>query len=496
MPQATPSERASAELKLRERQKATVARLPRPTNRKELKEAIKSLIGVELPDTAVCAGHCSPFDAVADAYFADKSDMAVWKASRGFGGKSLALAVLSFMEAVTLTASVSLLGGSGKQSQNVHNYINGQHENIPDTFWKWPKAPRHLLVSDPTHFTTRLTNKGKITVLMASQTSVRGPHPQRLRIDEVDEVDVSIIDAALGQPMEARGIREHTVFSSTHQYPDGAMSEVLERAAEKHWPVYEWCYRESMAGGWLSQAQIDRKRAAVTKLMWDTEYELQEPDPGAMAIQRESVEAMFDESLGRVAGDVGRYYEFEPPEQGALYCTGADWAKRQDWTIIVTVRIDTQPMRVVAFERDGRKKWPLMVDKLHKRMKRYPHPLVRLADWPASQPPIFLAGHDTTGLGDVIHDYLKVSIMPVLMVGRQRKDQLSNYIAAVEHGQYVSPMIEFMYKEHRKASRDHVYGTGHLPDTISAMSCLHKAVSAPIKLVQQKYDPVKIGVFA
>jgi hypothetical protein len=40
----------------------------------------------------------------------------------------------------------------------------------------------------------------------------------------------------------------------------------------------------------------------------------------------------------------------------------------------------------------------------------------------------------------------------------------------VERGEIESPLIEFMYNEHKTASVEDVYGTGHLPDTIAAMA--------------------------
>jgi len=37
-----------------------------------------------------------------------------------------------------------------------------------------------------------------------------------------------------------------TVASSTHHNAVGTMTEILKRAAEKGWPVYKWCYRETL----------------------------------------------------------------------------------------------------------------------------------------------------------------------------------------------------------------------------------------------------------
>jgi hypothetical protein len=85
-----------------------------------------------------------------------------------------------------------------------------------------------------------------IRALLASSASIRGPHPQKLLCDEADEMDLKIFEAALGQPMGKNGIAAQTIISSTHHYPDGTMSEILKMAAEKSWPVVEFCYRETM----------------------------------------------------------------------------------------------------------------------------------------------------------------------------------------------------------------------------------------------------------
>ena len=46
---------------------------------------VRHAFGVEIPDVAVCPGHCSPWRAFYDAYFA-RHRVSVWLASRGLGG--------------------------------------------------------------------------------------------------------------------------------------------------------------------------------------------------------------------------------------------------------------------------------------------------------------------------------------------------------------------------------------------------------------------------
>lgn len=427
------------------------------TTDEELLDFVETVWGVHIPAVQVCEHHVAPARAFCDAYFA-RSPVSVWHGSRGFAGKSFLLALLSLTEAVTLKADVNLLGGSGEQSKRILTYM--------DEFWKSINAPREILASDPTSRQTRLTNGATIQALMASQRSVRGPHPQRLRLDEIDEMDIALLDAAMGQTLSKPGVLSQTVMSSTRQYADGTMTEMLKRAAENSWPIYEWCYRETLEPhGWLSQRDVDEKRATVTAVMWTSEYELQEPSPDLRAIQADAVAKMFDKSLGEAAGALHENLEFEPPMPGAQYTTGADWARKKDYTEIVTFRIDCRPARLVAFLKTGRLDWPVMVNFYNERIRRYRG----------------LAFHDGTGIGDVIAGYIKYPATGVIMVGRARSDLLSNYIAAIENDEIRSPYIASLRAEHQFASVADVFSSAdshHLPDGISASALAWMAIKS------------------
>lgn len=416
------------------------------SNEIELANYLLDNFGITIPDVKICPNHTTPWRAFADAYFC-KGTVTVWKASRGFGGKSYLLAALGLVEAATLGSDVNILGGSGGQSKNVNDYITG--------FVSRPTAPHKLLEKDPKQYEIKFTNGARIRALMASSTSVRGPHIQRLRMDEIDEMNLRILNAALGQPMSRDGVKAQTVLSSTHHYADGTMTEILKRANEKRWGVYEWCWRESYAEGkgWLDYSEVEDKRDnTVSKLMWDTEYELQDPNPTERAIDAACLATTFKKTLGEYVGAANEYLEFEPPVSGAMYANGADWARTTDWTIILTFRTDILPLRLVAFERTGRLPWPVMVKKYNDRCLRYPGS----------------NAHDATGLGDVIDGYLESDAQGNIMSGRFRSEMLSRYIAALESGLFEMPFIDYMESEHRLASYNDIYGTGHLPDTISA----------------------------
>ena len=413
---------------------------------KTLKDYIQLAYGVSIPDKQVCPDHSTPWRAFCDSYFA-YHPVSVWKASRGFGGKSFTLAMLGKVMAETLKADVNILGGSGEQARRVLEHIQ--------RFANSENAPRDLFESGVQR-EMRLVWGNTINALMASQASVRGPHPQKLLCDECDEMKLDILDAALGQTMSVEGIPAQTTLSSTHQYADGTMTDILRRAAKNGWVVHTWCWRETQEPhGWLSQEEIARKRNEIPEGMWRTEYDLQEPAAESRAIQPNAVEQMFDKSLGEFEGNPHEYIEIEPPDPKGVYATGADWARAHDWTVITTYRVDVNPAKCVAWERTGRLDWPVMVARYEDRLTRYKGN----------------SSHDATGIGDVIQGYLREPSRGMQMVGRDRAELLTRYIAACEHGEIVYPFIRFAYNEHKYASVEDVYSSGpsyHLPDSISA----------------------------
>lgn len=411
----------------------------------DLDQFLKDFFGIRLPNVQVCPTHTTPWVAFHHAYFA-KTPVSVWKASRGFGGKSFTLALLGLTEALTLRADVNVLGGSGEQSKRVLEAMV--------KLWAAPTAPRHVLLSDPGSIRTRLVWGNAIKALMASQASVRGPHPQRLRLDEVDEMKVGILNSALGQPMSKGDILSQVVLSSTHQYPDGTMTDVLSRAVTQGWPVHEWCYRESLEPhGWLTQDEVVRKRAIMTTLDWDTEVELQEPSSEDLAFDRDCVLAAFRADL-----------TLEDAVDGATYASGADWARKSAHrTIIATLKKGQapDPHRLVAWKSTNREPWPTMIGYFEDRVRRYRGP----------------ACHDGTGLGDVVAGYLGIEAEAVIMVGRTRAELFSELVHAIEHGDILIPDVPDtkVLKKRLTFCRRADLTVEHPPDEIVGLAMAYRA---------------------
>jgi len=418
---------------------------------RELADYLWSTFAVRIPNTAVCPGHQAPWKAFCDAYFA-RHAVTVWKAARGFGGKTFALALLSLVEALLLRANVAVLGGSGEQAARVLKH--------QATLWQATGAPRGVLASDPARRVTRFRSGNEIESLLASQRSVRGPHPQRLRLDEVDEMDLDIFEAAMGQTMEGdTNIPTQTVISSTHQYGDGTMSEVLDRAQQRGWPVYSWCHHETSAApwGWLKKHEIERKRNEVGSDMWRVEYEMGEPKLANLAFLPEALESAFEAGADEWAwdGDEGEECIVEEPVKDAIYAVGADWAKAIDWTVFHVLRTDCDPWRTVFWLRMGRRPWPTMVSRFDLVLKRYPG----------------AAAHDAQGVGGVVDDYLEGEAEAVVGGGNKRANLFNRCIGHVDHGRVSLANIEFMRVQLRRTRNRDLYSTaGHPPDPFIALA--------------------------
>ena len=441
---------------------AQLLELPRPpTDKDELWELVRVMWGVRLPRERVCDGHVAPFDAFSEAYFGNLANWVLWYGSRGTG-KSLMLAILALTKAATMDINVTLLGGSMAQSQNVHEHV----ENLMLA----PFAPRHAVVKQ-VKTELKFTLGNWIRPLPASQRTVRGPHPQMTLLDEIDEMEKDVYDAAMGQAMRkpnARGyeVDEMVVASSTWQNPIGTFQEVRDEALRNGMPVRTWCWREVVKPhGWMEPEFIERKRLSVPAEMFRVEYDMGEPAGDARAFDLAALQATFVdmETISERHTGSDDLWVFEEPKATATYAAGADWAKEKDKTVIVVVRTDVKPKRCVYLRRVNRRPWPEMYGMFNEAVSTY----------------TAASAHDGTGIGNVVADHIDERSIKVQMVGRDRTRLLNEYIAAVERLEYQFPRNTPMWDQHRAATVDDIYGSAtystHLPDDVAAGALMHRA---------------------
>jgi len=222
----------------------------RPRTRKALWGYIAHHFGVRLPWKAFTPGHSSPFGFVADAVFNPADSLLVW-ANRS-GGKTLAGSLLAALQyrfadqagedgpAIDLHSRI--LSGSADQARNMYEYwANWCYRVLADRLVDKPLARRTQL------------DVGELSILTASQKSVRGPKVQTLLRDEVDEIDPGIWKASTGMLATRHGVRARTIDTSTWHRVDGLMGELVKRAADGHMRIHRW-------NVWESISRCDRDR--------------------------------------------------------------------------------------------------------------------------------------------------------------------------------------------------------------------------------------------
>jgi hypothetical protein len=255
------------------------------------------------------------------------------------------------------------------------------------------------------------------------------------------------------------------------------------------------CYRESSnpVDGWLSEQTIQEKKDSVSDAMWSAEYELGEPAIGNRAFDTDKVLAAFGLPFTPIRQQVAKDYEeytFAEPERDARYVIGADWARENDYTAVAVCRVrERGPRQLVYFLRCNRRPWPVIIGLFNKAMRAYG----------AS------ARHDSTGIGNVINDYLDERAHGFTMTGDKRAVMLSEYVVSVEHGHWQFPKIPTMFTEHRWCRTGDLYSNAvgyHLPDTV-AMAALCEweakrmgAIAAPIVVGSDGTMPRSEAMFA
>jgi hypothetical protein len=129
-----------------------------------------------------------------------------------------------------------ILGGSRAQSEQVYRALRevvydsqGKQGSEADTIAR-------LMKEEAVYH-----NGSDVAILAASSRSVRGPHVPSLKLDEVDEIDPDVREAAMGMCMNRHGLAPSVIMTSTWHRLNGPMAELMGRAEAGEFPLYTFC---------------------------------------------------------------------------------------------------------------------------------------------------------------------------------------------------------------------------------------------------------------
>ncbi|MGD9693162.1 MAG: hypothetical protein AB7G17_10265 [Phycisphaerales bacterium] len=324
----------------------------RPRTENQLWEWLRLVLDVEASRRALVEGSDAPFSYVAHAFFEERGerDVVVW-ANRG-GGKTFYGAVATVLDLVFKPGiEVRVLAGSVEQGQRMHGHVRRLFER---------ERLRGLVDGKPTGRSLRLTNGSVVEVSAASESSVRGARPVKMRCDEVELFDPEIWAAAQLAPRSRRcgGVwaKAGVEALSTMHRPWGLMHELtgdLERK-QFRWGVVDVLSRcasarecsscalwEECGGrakgegvrGHVGVEDAERMKGRCSEGVWRAEMLCERPRKDGLVFEE------FDEGE----------HVFEGSAEGELVC-GMDFGFRSP-TVVLWARVSVGGVVRVIEER-------------------------------------------------------------------------------------------------------------------------------------------------
>lgn len=201
-------------------------------NDDDLKKLIKFGFGLNPLDNHICKDHHDPFTAISDLFFERADRMFLW-ANRS-GGKSCIFGLSMFLDSIFKPGcQTRLFGGVKEQADGCRDemlkIINDA--KMFDYFCKTSSKNK-----------VKFNNNSNVFIHSASPRQARGPHPQKLKLDEIEEMSFDVFNAALSQPRSSADIRSSIVMGSTYHKSGGMVKYVLdEMVSTGGYKCYRWC---------------------------------------------------------------------------------------------------------------------------------------------------------------------------------------------------------------------------------------------------------------
>ncbi len=191
--------------------------------------------GVQIAGAGVCRGHSAPADFL-ESWVFDRPPLSLVHGPRG-GGKSYLVAFATHLSSILHDGhGTKILGGSEAQLAQVFQALQD--------FRHCDALGGYNPFTDFAATSARYETGSEVSYIPASAKRVRGPHVPTLRLDEVDEIDPEIREAAVGMAMERHGVPSSITMTSTWHRVAGPMAELVDRGQAGAFPTHQFCVFE------------------------------------------------------------------------------------------------------------------------------------------------------------------------------------------------------------------------------------------------------------
>lgn len=215
-----------------------------PMTDDELHAWIKSELGIDIPREAVCDGHNSPFDFVADFFF-ERQNSAIVVANRG-GSKTFGVAILHYLNG-KFKAGIEgfTFGATEAQSKRAYAHLKDLIRKKNDDE-----------IESSLESMTKWKNGSSVEIVPGTIRAVNGPHPQVVHADEVELMDEDVFyesrNMAQSKTVDGRFLRAQNIITSTRKRAAGLMQRLIDevldaelQGKEPPYKLYTWCIFET-----------------------------------------------------------------------------------------------------------------------------------------------------------------------------------------------------------------------------------------------------------
>jgi hypothetical protein len=217
--------------------------LGEPRDDDELHALIHERTGKSIPRRAVCPHHDAPFTWLADVYFG-RTTAALVLAPRG-GAKTFCLGLWLWLRCRAVPRLKALVVGAiAQQAEECLGHVKDfVHDDESGD-------------ADAESYKTRVTfgNRSELRIVSGSESSVRGPRPCLVGLDEIDDMNSRVLQTALLMASDQNGVVSQNVLVSTKQHAHGNMQnledEISSRVAagdDPPYTFYSYCLLDCMA---------------------------------------------------------------------------------------------------------------------------------------------------------------------------------------------------------------------------------------------------------
>jgi hypothetical protein len=220
---------------------------------------------LKFPKAAVCEGHEAPFKVLLELW-RNERDSVVW-ANRKGGKSTIAALILLLKTRFYKSTDALVLSGSFTQSQHTFEAYKNFLSLIEEEYSSSVAMVRYIFKN-----LVLLSNSSRVVVPTVSEKTTRGPHPNLLILDEVEEMEPHTFYAALGQPIDKGELKGHILAFATRHKRGGNFDYLLKSEAFR---LYKWCFLEvlkncddySCSRCKLSEVCGGRKKEAMKKAL-------------------------------------------------------------------------------------------------------------------------------------------------------------------------------------------------------------------------------------